>query len=102
MGHRWMGVTTMNYGPNGESYWWHDKAQQWLTRDQIVERYGEGQGGYGTHTFPRLVRSVKAFKRFVRKHSAYLPAGIEFCLCSRYIGHCVYMHTRKPKEKVRS
>lgn len=44
--------------------------------------------GYSTHS-RKKVRTIRAFRRFIKKHKDELPKGGEFILCSRWIGHNV-------------
>lgn len=58
--------------------WWISKLNRYGTYDEVRK--------YGGNTASRPIRSVKAFKRFLRKHKEQLQ-GCEVCLVSWYEGH---------------
>lgn len=79
------GVNCREYG-----YSYYKELDKWL---YIDDPNGKGKSCCTSH-LPfykvRAPRTVKAFKKYMRKHSKYLPEGIEFCLESIYIGDNVY------------
>lgn len=70
---RYSSITIMDYGENG--WWIHDER-----------RWGELCGKSASKHAPR--KSVKAFKRHLRKHEKTL-AGREIVLYGRFVGHTV-------------
>jgi hypothetical protein len=78
---------------NFEDYHWADALNRWVHRREIKslqEKHGDFD--YGTHCYG--IKSVRTFRRRVKKWSKYLPKGIEFILVPRWVGHHVYMRTK--------
>jgi hypothetical protein len=67
------GVTTF------DRYSWCSHRKRWIS-------YDEDKPGNSSHTHG--IRSVKAFQRRLKQWSTYLPAGVEFILCSRFDELC--------------
>lgn len=72
-----LGVTIMA-GPN---LWWSLHSRRWLTQEAAQD---EGHG----YTNTARCRTLKAFKRHIRKHAAALD-GCEVCWVNRYVDHGV-------------
>lgn len=59
--------------------WCYDEDGKWKE---------SGNGCHGNSS-RNSVKTFRAFKRYVKKHSKYLPKGTTFILCSRYVDHNV-------------
>ena len=63
-------------------YWWSIEKQKWV-EDNELEYHG------CISNINSNIKSVKAFKRHLRKWSKYMPEGTEFVFVSRYVGYDV-------------
>lgn len=68
---RFRGVTTF------DGYWWVRKENKWIHNADPNCVGARGSGYF-------RIRSVRAFRRNLRKWSKYLPKGVKFILISRY------------------
>ena len=65
---RFIGFTTFEY-----DWWFYYSTNRW-------EFNSDTKGGFSSH---QKCRSIKAFRRMLKN----CPKGVEFILCSRYVGH---------------
>lgn len=63
-------------------YWWCYATNKWVDYDTPLPKGGSSH-------YRGRCRSVKAFKRLLRKWSKYLPKGLAFELVSQYDALCV-------------
>ena len=74
----------INYGflgmTNYDGWWWNVNQRKW--------QFGVGCGNTSSH---QPCKSVRAFRRRLR-HSV---PGIEFTLCSNWVGYCVFGKTKQ-------
>lgn len=78
---------------NFEDYWFVDKLGKWLHKDDPLCKGARGSHHSVLRTKYRkksAPRTIKAFQRYLRKHSAYLPEGKVFIFCNRIQGYDVY------------
>lgn len=77
--HRYgVGVTVMG----GRSVWWCNARRQWIDAGDVSSCVD----GYSSHATP--VRTLKAFRRHLRRHAAEL-AGCRVIWVNRFVGHDV-------------
>ena len=76
------GVTTFcDYMWDYELKRWVPSGAFWIDGEELELDRLHGSQGRSSHF--NGCHSVKAFRRYLRKWSKYLPAGVEFILCSR-------------------
>jgi len=67
---------------NGKYRWWDNVDKKWTDFTNTDH----------AHTiFGPVCRSVRAFRRHVRKHKNYMGSSCTFRLVSKYVGHDVYI-----------
>lgn len=65
-----------------EDYWFYEDSKIWSIHSETLDEIYSNTD--------RNVKSFNAFKRYVKKHSIYLPKGTIFRLISRYVGFDIY------------
>jgi hypothetical protein len=70
------------FDENGNTYWWSHNKKRWFK-----DLENEEDVKLGFSTWIDGIRSVKAFVRFAKKHSKYLPKGTRMILRSNFVGH---------------
>lgn len=78
--HRFCGITVVD----GGHLWWSCAERKWVASP------ARGKGAMSSHA---PCRTVKAFRRHIRKHVEELQ-GHRVTLCSRWIGHDVHCDVR--------
>ncbi len=72
-----MGVC-QDFDSEGYNLWFNHETRRWQQYDGISR--------CGTYAY---IKTLKAFKRHIRKHSFYLKAGVVLRLCNKYVGQDV-------------
>lgn len=68
---------------NGPNYWYeYEVSDKWMLYDDIPEELSRSTCA--------PCKSVKAFRRKLKKWSKYLPKGTKFILASKIVGNDVY------------
>lgn len=62
-----------------DDYWYVEELDKWI-------KYPGWTYSVSTHDTKHNPKSYKAFIRYVRKHSKYLPKGTEFVWVSNFVG----------------
>lgn len=81
--YRFIGMTCTDKR-HRDLYWFY-KDHKWMNLG------GDGKGIRSSHC---SCNSVRAFTRRLKEASKYLPKGVRFELCSRWIGYNVYGETK--------
>jgi hypothetical protein len=77
--------TRIKYGFLGvtvDDLWYSEELRAWGTSPELIDK-----GATTSSNFQHNVRTVRAFRRFVRKHPQFRG---KMTLCSRWVGHNVY------------
>jgi len=79
-----LGITSMN-----TSLWWCHESKKWLTPEQaqktpLLKRDLNGNALFWRTTHYNGCKSVRAFRKLLKRWRIYLPAGVEFTLASRF------------------
>lgn len=86
--HRYFWCATIMDGQEPDM-WWSDEHKQFVPHGQM------GSQGGGSHS--PVIRTFRAFKRFLRKHPEL--HGRRVRLVSRYVGHDIEASRPTPNEK---
>lgn len=65
---------------NIRQYWYLEDEKRWVKYHDLIE-----QGYQGSYSNMVHCRTVKAFRRKVKKWSKYLPPGTEYYLVNKYL-----------------
>lgn len=80
------GMQAYSWDNNGED-WWFDKInKKWI--------HGDDLNGVKEYSSSETCRTVKEFRRRLKKASKYMPSGVKFTLWSKIKGCNVYGVTK--------
>jgi len=93
---------TLKFAPDDFEYT-ANKGKSWNTKGQKLYNFNDistlnfheisfdmkseiwSKNGTSSHDDISGVHSLRAFRRYIKKHSRYLPKGLRFILCSRFV-----------------